>query len=48
MVKFMQGWEITKKLDNKHNIYVRHFPGSKVNCVHVYVKPCIRKATQVM
>ena len=47
MVKFKQGWEVRKKLDNKRNIYVRHFSRSKVNCMNDYVKPCICKATQV-
>ena len=42
MVKFIRGWEITKKLDKKQNAYVRHFSGSKVICMHDYVKPCIR------
>ena len=31
MVKNIRGWEITRKLENKQNIYTRHFSGSKVN-----------------
>ena len=43
IVKHIQGWEITKKLDNKQNVYVRHFSGSKVSCMKDYVKPSIRE-----
>ena len=39
IVKHIQGWEITKKLDNKQKVYVRQFSGSKVSCMKDYVKP---------
>ena len=43
IVKHIQGWEITKTLDNKQKVYVRQFSGSKVSCMKDYVKPSIRE-----
>ena len=43
MVKHIQGWDITKKLENKHKVYIRQFARSKVICMNDYVKPCIRE-----
>ena len=43
MVKHIQGWEINRKLDYKQNVYVRQFPGAKINCMSDYVKPCTRE-----
>ena len=43
MVKHIQGWDMTKKLENKHNVYIRQFAGSKEICMNDYVKPCIRE-----
>ena len=43
IVKHIQGWEITKELDNKQKVYVRQFSGSKVSCMKDYVKPSIRE-----
>ena len=43
MVKHIQGWDITNKLENKHKVYIRQFAGSKVICMNDYVKPCIRE-----
>ena len=43
MVKHIQDWGITKKLENRHKVYIRQFPGSKVICINNYVKPCIRE-----
>ena len=43
IVKYIQGWWITKKLDNKQKVYVRQFSGSKVSCMKDYVKPSIRE-----
>ena len=43
MVKHMQGWDISKKLENKHNVCIRQFATSKVICMNEYVKPCIRE-----
>ena len=41
MVKHVQGWDITKKLENKHKVYIRQFAGSKVICMNDYIKLCI-------
>ena len=35
---FIIGWEITKKIDNKQNVYARHFSGSKVNYMNDYIR----------
>ena len=43
MIQDIQDWEITKKLENKHKVYIRQFAGSKIICMNVYVKPCIRE-----
>ena len=43
MVKHVQGWDITKRIDNKRKVYVRQFSGSKVDCVKDYMKPYIRE-----
>ena len=43
MVKHIQHWDITKKLENKHKVYTWQFAGSKVICMNDYVKPCIRE-----
>ena len=44
MVKHIEGWKLTKKIDKNHKIYVRSFPGAKVKCMKDYVKPCIRES----
>ena len=38
-----KGWDTTKKLENKHKVYIRQFAGSKITCMTDYVKPCIRE-----
>ena len=38
-----KGWDTTKKLENKHKVYIRQFAGSKITCMNDYVKPCIRE-----
>ena len=43
MVKHIQGWDITKKVVNKHKVYIRKFAGSEVICINDYVKTCIRE-----
>ena len=44
MIKHVQGWDITKRIDNKRKIYVRQFSASKVDCMKNYMKPCIRES----
>ena len=41
IVKHIQGWEITKTLDNNQKVYVRQLSGSKVSCMKDYMKPSI-------
>ena len=43
MDKHFQGWDITKRINNKRKVYVRQFSGSKVDCMKDYMKPCIRE-----
>ena len=43
MVKHIQGWDITKRIDNKKKVYVRQFSGSKIDCMKNSMKPCIRE-----
>ena len=43
IVKHIQGWEITKKRDNKQKVYVRQFSRSNVSCMRDCVKPSIRE-----
>ena len=43
MVKHVQGWDITNRIDIKRKVYVRQFSGSKVDCMKDYMKPCIRE-----
>ena len=41
MVKHLNGWEISKKIKNC-KVYVRSFPGAKVQCMDDYKKPSVR------
>ena len=41
MVKHLNGWEMSKKIKNC-KVYVRSFPGAKVQCMDDYKKPSIR------
>ena len=43
MFKHVQGWDITKRIENKRKVYVRQFSGSKADCMKDYMKPCIRE-----
>ena len=43
MLKHVQGWDITKRIDNKRKVYVRQFSGSKKDFMKDYMKPCIRE-----
>ena len=42
MIKHTKGWEMSSKIDHKHNIYVRSFSGAKVRSMKDYVKLCVR------
>ena len=41
MVKHLNGWEMCKKI-KKCKVYVRSFPGAKVQCMEDYKKRSIR------
>ena len=41
MVKYLNGWEMSKEIKNC-KVYVRSFPGAKVQCMEDYKKPSIR------
>ena len=43
MVKHIQGWDISSKLDNKHTVYVGSFSSAKVKSMKDYSKPCIKE-----
>ena len=43
IVKYIQGWEITKIFGNKHKIYVTQFSAYKVSCMKDYLKLSIRE-----
>ena len=43
MVKHIEGWDLSGKLDHHHDIYVRNFPGVKVRSMKDYTKPCTRE-----
>ena len=42
MVKNVNGFLLTRKVNHKCLVKVRSFPGAKVRCLHDYVKPTIR------
>ena len=43
MVKHIKGWDLSAKLDHRHNIYVQNFHGAKVRSMKDYTKPCTRE-----
>ena len=43
MVKHIQGWDISSKLQNKHKAYVRSFLSAKVKSMKYYSKPCFKE-----
>ena len=43
IVKHIHGWEMNKKLNNKHKVFVRSFSGAKTPCMRDYIKPCLRE-----
>ena len=43
MIKHWKGYDISAKLKQRHNIYVRPFTGAKVRSMKDYAKPCIRE-----
>ena len=43
MVKHVNGWEISQKLQGNCKVYVKHFCGAKTKCMKDYIKPLQRE-----
>ena len=39
MVKHLNGWEMSKKLNANCKVFVKTFSGAKTTCMQDYVKP---------
>ena len=39
MIKHVNGWEISRKLQRNCKVYVKHFSGAKTRCMKNYIKP---------
>ena len=44
MVKHLNGWEISKKLNKNCKVFVKTFSGAKTACTHNYVNPSVRSS----
>ena len=44
MVKQLNGWEMSKKLNANCKVFVKTFSGAKTTCMHDYVKPSVRSS----
>ena len=44
MVKQLNGWEMSKKLNANCKVFVKTFSGAKRTCMHDYVKPSVRNS----
>ena len=44
MVKHLNGWEISKKLNANSKVFVKTFSGIKTTCINDYVKPSVRSS----
>ena len=43
MIKHVNGWEISQKLEGNRKVYVKHFSGAKAKCMKDYIKPSERE-----
>ena len=43
MIKHVNGWEISRKLQGNCKVYVKHFSGAKTKCMKDYIKPSQRE-----
>ena len=43
MIKHVNGWEISQKLEGNRKVYMKHFSGAKAKCVKDYIKPSERE-----
>ena len=44
MVKHLNGWEMSKKLNANCKVSVKTFSGAKTICMHDYIKPSVRSS----
>ena len=43
MIKHVDGWEISRRLQGNCKVYVKHFSGAKTKCMKDYIKPLLRE-----
>ena len=43
MIKHVNGWKISQKLQGNCKVYVKHFSGAKTKCMKDYIKPSQRE-----
>ena len=43
MIKHVNGWEISRKLQGNCKVYVKHFSGANTKCMKDYIKPSQRE-----
>ena len=43
MIKHVNGWEISRKLQGNCKVNVKHFSGAKTKCMKDYIKPSQRE-----
>ena len=43
MVKHINGWEISKRLQSDCKVYVKQFSGARTKCMKDYTKPSLRE-----
>ena len=43
MIKRVNGWEISRKLQENCKVYVKHFSRAKIKCMKGYIKPSQRE-----
>ena len=43
MIKHVNGWEISRKLQGNCKVYVKHFSRAKTKCMKDYIKPLQRE-----
>ena len=41
MMKYVEGWKLSKSTGKDHNVYVRSFSEAMLKCMKDYGKPCI-------
>ena len=48
VVKYAEGWKLSKNIDRQHKVCVRSFFSAKVNFMKDYVKPTLQKIIWIM